>query len=152
MPAVTRNGGVAAEEAELKALGLSYGLDKVAMDGLGQGGMAMVSRSTMAQRVSGNTRTVLTVGPSGCRTLLIADPDPAITDKVEAALVSAGWRTGPPASIGSPAVERRMFLRRDAANKPYLLNLQILKVVSGRLRLFTSVAAIPPTVQLPEGF
>jgi hypothetical protein len=152
MPAVTQNGGVAAEEAELKAFDLTYGLDKVAIDGLGQGGTAMVSRSTMAQRVKGSARTVLTVGPTGCRTLLVADPDPTITGQVSAALVASGWRAGPPAGIVSPAVERRMFLRRDATNKPYLLNLQTLKIESGRLRLFTTVAAIPAGVQLPQGY
>jgi hypothetical protein len=152
LPGLADPNGVQATQAGIEALGLGFGLDKVSLDDLGPGGAALVSGSTMGTRVNGVARTVLTIGERGCRVLLVGDEDAALSDKVAAALLAAGWKAGPPAQQQSPAAVRRMFLRRDAAGKPYLLNLQTLNAASGRLRLFTSVAAIPPQVALPPGY
>ena len=149
----------AAQEKALAARGLSTGVDQVGYNGLGQVGTAMLSQAIMGSRVVGDARVVVAIGGrmQGCRTLLVAEPvAPTLAAEAEGALAAAGWRKVP--GMGGPTgpLDRRVFLRRDAQKRPYLLNLMLVQqpapAAAGKLRLFTSVAAVPPTVQLPEGY
>ncbi len=143
---------LAARATALQALEMQPGTPKDTFEALGSGGLEMIYGGDLASRDNGGARTVAVMQGGACRALLLADEDAEWADRVREALVAAGWRAGPSATRGSAVAERRMFLRRDARGLPYLLNLQTLKIASGRLQLFTSVVAIPPNVQLPEGF
>jgi hypothetical protein len=139
----------------IRGFGLTFGIDQAAMAGLGPAGQAMISRATMGSKANGDARIILAVGGAipGCRVILVANPDPALTEAVAGALLAQpGWRAMPRLTQSRDGVERRIFLRRDATGKPYLLNLMTVTNPASKLRLFTSIAAIPPGVALPEGF
>lgn len=156
LPSFKGSNDIAAEDKAITALGVRPGLDRETLAGLGQIGTAMVSQSTLAQRVNGTARIVVAIGGrmQGCRTILVADDQVGATVAVAAALEGRGWKPVPSLTQTRSGLERRVFLRRDTEKKPYLLNLMTptSSAPAGKLRLFTSVAAIPPGVQIPEGF
>jgi hypothetical protein len=145
----------AAYEAEVAKLGLSAGLERAALDMLGPGS-ALVSRTAMATRQNGSAYIILAAnGPMpGCRVILAAEPDAAAMDAVAAALIAPdhGWKAVPGMTEMRGIATKRVFLRRDAAGKPYMLNLVGLKGVPGKVQLYTTTVAVPPGVAIPPGF
>ncbi|WCM27523.1 hypothetical protein NDN01_00885 [Sphingomonas sp. QA11] len=138
--------------AAVKAMGLNYGVDNRVFKDLGRAGTAMISRATIGSRTLPAGDLVITFGGPQplCRVILLTAPTPGLTDAVAARIVAQGWKA---ASVtqASPAVERRAFVRRDAAGNPYLMNLIAAVDTTSRLRLFTTVVRIPPGVALPPG-
>ncbi len=138
--------------AAVKAMGLSYGIDNRLFKDLGRAGTAMISRATIGSRTLPAGDLVVTFGGPQplCRVILLTAPTPGLTDAVGARVVAQGWKAVP-VTQASPAVERRAFVRRDATGNPYLMNLIAVADATSRLRLFTTVARIPPGVMLPPG-
>jgi hypothetical protein len=139
--------------AAVEAMGLSFGVSKKMLDDLGPAGLSMVSRSTMGSKMLVGGDAVVTFdGPSpGCRTILLSDLT-GLSDAVAAELAKNGWREAPSSGTGSPVVQRRMFVRREAGGQPYLCNLITAIEPFGRLRLFTTIVRIPDGIILPPGF
>jgi len=132
----------------------SFGLDFGAPNDItahGPAVTAMVSRATLGSKTFADGQIIFSDGgAAGCRILLLADPKPGLTEAVAAELTAGGtWRAIPAMTATRGAIERRAFIRRDKANTPYLLNLMTVLDPPGKLRLFTTVARIPPNVTTP---
>jgi len=137
----------------IESFGLEFGAPKD-ITSHGPAVTAMVSRATLGSKAFPDGQIVFADGgPAGCRILLLADPKPGLTDAVAAGLTAGdAWRAIPEMTATRGAIERRAFLRRDKAGTPYLLNLMTVIGQPGKLRLFTTVARIPPGVALPAGY
>ena len=144
-----------AYEAEVGKLGLKAGIDQVALDMLGPA-TALVSRTAMAHRKNGGAVVIMAAdGPMpGCRVILASEPDAKAADAVASALSDKGrgWLAVPALTETRGVATRRVFLRRDGAGKPYMLNLISLAGVPGKVQLYTTTVAVPPDVTLPPGF
>jgi hypothetical protein len=143
-------------EALAGRLGLKAGIDRKALDMLGPA-TSLVSRAAMAHRANGDSYIVLSTGGAmpGCRVILLSEPSAGAVDAVAAALVrpvGGGWTAFPAMTGTRGPVTKRVFLRRDRAGKPYLLNLVGLNEPVGKIQLYTNVVAVPANVTLPEGF
>lgn len=114
----------------------------------------LINRATLGSKTLPDGQILFADGgAAGCRIILLSDPRPGLTDAVAANLVASGaWRAIPAMTATRGAIERRAFIRRDKANTPYLLNLMTVLDQPGKLRLFTTVARIPPNVTLPAGY
>jgi hypothetical protein len=141
------------EIAKVEATGLTYGAPGAVIDAMGPPGRMMVNRATMASHRNGEFDIVLANGGSmpGCRVMLAGDELPQTAGEVGAALVAAGWTAVPEATETRGALERRLFIRFGPRNEPYIANLMVVSDASARLRLFTTVAKVPPNVRLPAG-
>ena len=141
------------EIAQVEASGLEYGAPGPVIDSMGQAGRMMVNRAMMASRTNGDFHLVLATGGStpGCRVMLAGDELPGTADAVGSALVAAGWTALPDATETRGALERRLFIRFGPRDEPYIANLMVVNDPSARLRLFTTVAKVPPYVRLPAG-
>lgn len=142
-------------ETAVAALGLKAGIDRAALDMLGPA-TDLVARAAMAHRVNAGSYVVVASDGAmpGCRTILLGDPVPGMVEAVAAALTrrgSGGWTAFPEMTATRGPVTRRVFLRREKG-RPYLLNLIELVQPIGKIRLYTTVVAVPPEVTLPEGF
>lgn len=137
----------------IESFGLEFGAPRD-ITSHGPAVTAMVSRATLGSKALPDGQVVLADGgAAGCRILLLADPRPDLTEAVARGLTAAGaWRAIPEMTMTRGAIERRAFLRRDKAGAPYLLNLMTVIDQPGKLRLFTTVARIPPGVTLPAGY
>jgi hypothetical protein len=135
----------------------SFGLEFGAPNDITSHGPAvttMVSRATLGSKTLPDGQIIFADGgAAGCRIILLAEPKPGLTDAVAAGLTAGGaWRAIPEMTVTRGAIERRAFLRRDKPGTPYLLNLMTVIDQPGKLRLFTTVARIPPNVALPAGY
>nr|AGU10034.1 hypothetical protein [uncultured organism] len=137
----------------VESFGLSYGAPSD-ITSHGPAVTTLVSRATLGSKILPDGQVVFADGgASGCRILLLAEPKPGLTDAVAAGLTAGGaWRAIPEMTATRGAIERRAFLRRDKSGAPYLLNLMTILGPAGKLRLFTTVARIPPGVALPAGY
>ena len=144
---------VTEQMAQVEAAGLEYGAQGEVIESMGDAGRMLVNRAIMASRTSGDFNIVLAAGGSmpGCRVMLAGEELPETADEVGAALVAAGWTALPDATGTRGALERRLFIRFGRSNEPYITNLMVVSDPSARLRLFTSVARVPPNVKLPAG-
>jgi hypothetical protein len=144
---------VSDEIAKVEATGLTYGAPGAVIDAMGGAGRMMVNRATMASLRNGEFDIVLANGGSmpGCRVMLAGDEFPQTAGEVDAALVAAGWTALPEATETRGALERRLFIRFGPRDEPYIANLMVVSDASARLRLFTTVAKVPPNVRLPAG-
>jgi len=144
---------VSEQIAQVEAADLEYGAWGEVIDSLGGAGRMMVNRATMASRSNGDFHLVLANGGSmaGCRVMLAGDELPGTADEVGAALVKAGWTFLPETTETRGALERRLFIRFGPNDEPYIANLMVVSDPSARLRLFTTVAKVPPNVRLPAG-
>ncbi|TGX52607.1 hypothetical protein E5A73_13200 [Sphingomonas gei] len=136
----------------VESFGLSFGVPN---DATAQGPAVttLISRATLGSKTLPDGQILFADGgAAGCRIILLADPRPDLTDAVAAGLAAGGWRAIPEMTATRGTIERRAFLRRDKAGTPYLLNLMTVIGQPGRLRLFTTVARIPPNVTLPAGY
>jgi hypothetical protein len=143
-------------EATMAKLGLEAGIDRGSLDMLGPA-TALVSRAAMGHRKNGAGYVVLASDGAmpGCRVILLAEPSAGAMDAVAAALTrpgSGGWTAFPEMTEARGPVIKRVFLRRGSAGAPYLLNLVGMVAPVGKVQLYTTVAAIPLGVALPEGF
>jgi hypothetical protein len=143
-------------EKTASGLGLKAGIDRKSLDMFGPA-TSMISRAAMAHRVNGDSYVVLSTGGAlpGCRVILLSEPSAEAMDAVAAALVhpaTGGWRAFPEMTGTRGPVTRRVFLRRDSAGRPYLLNLIGLNEPIGKVQLYTTVVAVPAGVALPKGF
>lgn len=135
----------------VESLGLDFGVPNEAMS-QGPAVTTLISRATLGSKTLADGQILFADGGSaGCRIVLLADLKPGLTDSVASGLVAGGWRAIPEMTATRGAIERRAFLRRDKAGAPYLLNLM---TITGdpKLRLFTTVAKIPPNVTIPAGY
>lgn len=137
----------------LEAAGLISGLQSETVDRIGRQGLAIIARSTIGQRSNGSDVIVVAVGGAipGCRTILLSKDAESHGETAAAALTSAGWRHITPAKPSDGNVERWIFLKRDAAGTPYLINMFVNGVPSGDIRLITTVNLVPAGVILPKG-
>lgn len=145
----------AAQEALLGGYGLTSGMPQGAMSGLGPAGTTLVSGATLAHREASDGGFVMALGGAQplCRLILYRVADAAATKAMLfAALTSpvSGWKEAP--SRARAAVDKRMFVRRNSAGKPMLLNVLSPVDPAARPSLMLTVAAIPPNVTLPQGF
>lgn len=147
---------VGEEMAAIRALGLNYGIPSGIIDTLGQAGRNLVSRATIASRPNGDYQVILAAGGAmpGCHVLLAGRPDAALAEAVSEALADrqGGWTRVPSMTDGRGPVERRSFIRRDSAGRPYLLDLFIARGTPTRLGLIASVTLWPRSVALPRGY
>jgi len=155
-PALGEQDNVGKSIEAFRTLGLQSGINKTMLDDLGPAGTGLISQASIGSKSLGNGVMVMALGgrQPGCRIILLADPDPAMTDGVSSALAKPanGWKLIPEMSGTRGGIERRAFIRRDAKGLPYLLNLMTVIQESPRLRLFTTVVAIPAGVALPKGY
>lgn len=136
----------------LESLGLAFGVPSDATSH-GPAVTTLISRATLGSKTLPDGQILFAdAGPGGCRVILLADPRPGLTDIVASGLIAGGWRAISEMTATRGAIERRAFLRRDKAGAPYLLNLMTVIGQPGKLRLFTTVARIPPGVALPPGY
>ncbi len=141
-----------ASEPMLNRLGLAFG---VPSDATKQGPVltTLISRATLGSETLSDGQILFADGGArGCRIILLGEKRTGQTDLVADALAEGGRRAVPSMTVTRGAIERRAFLRRDTATAPYLLNLMTVLDQPGRLRLFTTVARIPPNVTLPAGY
>lgn len=143
-------------ETAVAALRLKTGIDRRTFDMFGPA-TDFIARAAMAHRTDGVSSVVLAADGAmpGCRVILLGDPSADTADAVAAALVrsgSGGWRAFPEMTASRGPVTKRVFLRRDAKGKVYLLNLVVLTQPIGKIQLYTTTVAVPPGVTLPEGF
>ncbi len=137
----------------VQSLGLEFGAPKDATSH-GPAVTALISRATLGSKTLPDGQILFAdAGAAGCRIVLLADPRPGLTDAVASGLTAGGaWRAIPEMTGTRGAIERRAFIRRDKAGAPYLLNLMTVTGNPGKLRLFTTVARIPPGVTIPPGY
>ena len=140
--------------ALMEGMGLQYGVPGPVMDRLGPVASVMLNRTTMASLSRGDAHIVFAAGAQGCRVLLVAKDGTVAAETLAATLGSSanGWRAIPELTATRGALERRVFIRRDARGKPYLMNLMSVIDPKSELRAFTSFAPIPPQVTIPEGY
>jgi len=133
---------------------VASGLRQGTMERLGRQGLGFVSQSIIGERVSGEDAIVLAVGGKmeGCRTMLLSKTVDGHETKVAKILVAAGWKEAPANDAHAAAVNRRMFIRRDAKGQPFLVNMFTGALAQSEFRVMTTVNAIPPGVELPQGF
>jgi hypothetical protein len=142
-------------DVAIAALGLKPGIDRAALDMLGPA-THLILRAAMAHRVNGASYIVMASDGAlpGCRTILLGDAPSGAAEAVAAALTrpgTGGWTAFPDMTASQGPVTKRVFLRREKG-KPYLLNLIELIQPVGKIRLYTTVIAVPPEVTLPRGF
>ena len=136
----------------LESFGLAFGVPNDATSH-GPAVTTMTSRATLGSKTLPDGQILFAdAGPGGCRIILLADPRPGLTEAVASDLTAGGWRAIPEMTATRGAIERRAFIRRDKAGAPYLLNLMTVIDQPGKLRLFTTVARIPPGVTIPPGY
>jgi hypothetical protein len=136
--------------------GLTEGLPQEAMTALGRQGVSLISGATLASGTAKDGDFIVALGGAAggtCRLIVYKAPpgglpDAQVADRMLA--TSAGWRTVP-ATSASTAVRKLSFFKRDAARRPYLANV-LTPVTPGPIAMTVTVAAIPPTVVLPQGF
>ncbi len=147
--------GLAAQNALLAGYGLAVGLPQAALDESGEF-RALFNRATLAHRLVGADAFAMALGGAQptCRLILYHVADRAATKASLAAALLSGplaWKEAP-AQQASAAAERRMFVKRSASGKPMLLNLISGKGAAEAQPIIVTVAAIPASVQLPQGF
>ena len=138
----------------LKSKNVAFGLRQATMDRLGRQSLGLVSRSLIGERISGEASVILAVGGAmpGCRSILLSKTVDGQDISVAKLFVDAGWKEAPATNAPGAALNRRIFVRRDAKGQPYLVNMFTSSSPQSDVRIITTVNAIPPGVQLPEGF
>jgi hypothetical protein len=115
----------------------------------------LLARSTIAERLNGNSAVIVAVDDSSCRVMLVSasDQQAGKTQFLDALVKpGSGWVNVPALTGSKSGVERRAYLKRDAGGQPYLLNVMTPDVTVADLRFWTTLVRIPPNVSLPEGF
>lgn len=131
--------------------GLDVGLQKTTVDALGRDALGLISQSVIGQRASGADVVLFAAGGRmpGCRTILLSQDAATNGDTAAAALVAAGWGEVT-ASQQTAAVQRRIFLKADAAGQPWLINMFVGSLPGSQLRVLTTVNPVPPEVTQPK--
>jgi hypothetical protein len=118
-----------------------------------------VSLLAQARLASGETAqgpfVVAIGGRAGqtCRLIVMrGTQDAAVAAALHSAMQAAplGWRDLPVTRQSPVAVKLSLF-KRDAAGKPFLANI-LTPTAPGPVAMVVTVAAIPPSVTLPEGY
>jgi hypothetical protein len=143
--------GLTEDNQVLTDAGLEVGLKNATLDALGRDSMSLISQSFIGQRVSGEDVILFAAGGRmpGCRTILLSQDAATNGDGAAAVLIAAGWGEVT-ASQQTTAVQRRMFLKADAAGQPWLINMFVGSLPGSQLRVLTTVNPVPPEVKLPN--
>jgi hypothetical protein len=146
-------GSVDEDNKALAGKGIAFGLGRATMDRLGQGA-GLLDQSIIGERASGEDGVVLAVGGRmpWCRSILLSKAANDHAAEVAKLLVAGGWKEAPATNPPNAQVLRRMFVRRDPKGLPYLINMFTGALPQSEFRVMTTVNAIPPGVQLPQGF
>jgi len=147
-------GSLDEDNKALETRRIASGVKQVTMDRLGRQGLGFISQSIIGERASGEDLVVLAVGGRmpGCRSILLSKTVDGHDAKAAKLLVAAGWKEAPASNAPGAAVNRRMFIRRDAKGQPFLVNMFTGALAQSEFRVMTTVNAIPPGVELPQGF
>ena len=131
--------------------GLDEGLQNATLEALGRDAVGLIAQSYIGRRASGDDIVVFAAGGRmpGCRTILLSKDAATNGDGAAAALVAGGWKEVS-ASQQTTAVQRRMFLKADAAGQPWLINMFVGALPGSQLRILTTVNPVPPEVTLPD--
>jgi hypothetical protein len=146
--------GIEEDTKALKLRHIAAGLSQVTMDRLGRSALGFVSQSVIGERRVGDDIIVLAVGGRmpGCRSILLSKSMDNQAAKVATILSFSNFREVPASNQPGTAVNRRMFVRRGPDGTPYLINMFTGTLPQSDFRLMTTVNAVPPGVQLPQGF
>jgi hypothetical protein len=133
--------------------GLVEGIPPEAMTALKPDGLSLIAQATLASGTASDGAFVVALGGSAgetCRLIVYKAPaGGALDGQMAARLQGAAWRMMPPPPPVA-AVRRQAFFTR-VAGQPYLAKL-LTPVAAGPVAMVITVAAIPPTVTLPQGY
>lgn len=146
-------GSLTEDNQVLVDAGLEVGLQGATVDALGRDATGLISQSVIGQRTSGADVVLFAAGGQmpGCRTILLSKRAETNGDGAAAALAAKGWKEVSAAPSAGAMVQRRMFLKADAAGQPWLINMFVGALPGSDLRVLTTVNPVPPEVTLPEG-
>lgn len=144
--------GLALDNQVLVDAGLMVGLQSATVEALGRDATSLISQSFIGQRSSGDDVVLFAAGGQmpGCRTILLSKRAETNGDNAAAALTAKGWKEVSAAPRAGSTMQRRMFLKADAAGQPYLINMFVGSIPGSDLRVMTTVNPVPPEVTLPE--
>jgi hypothetical protein len=144
------------EERVFSGYGLKPGVPNAALRGLGRGGATLLARATLASGEGPDGAFVVAVGGSAgetCRIIVYrAPPDGQFVPRAIKAITMErlGWKALP--AVVPPAAPLRLrLIKRDAAGKPFIANL-IAPDDLGPVAMIVTVAALPPSATIPQGF
>lgn len=144
------------EQRVFARYGLTAGVPNAAIQALGPAGTSLLSRATLASGEASDGAFVVALGGTAgetCRVIVYSAPrnGQLVVNSSEAMKTKGrGWKLLVHPAQAAVAL-RLTFLKRDAANKPFIANL-IAPVVTGPVAMIVNVAAVPPTVTIPQGF
>lgn len=143
-------------ERNVREMGLEVGIPSGIFDTIGPAGQGLLNRATVAHRISGGYVIQLAAGGSmpNCRVLVVGAAAADLPASVTSALAApaAGWTPLPQTQRDlEGGAKRQRFIRRDAANRPYLLDALAIVDPQRRLRMALIVSPWPSDVALPEG-
>lgn len=153
---IVLGGGIEADTAVLASGGVSFGIANGGYERLGREGVGLLSRAVLGSRSSGPDLVVLAIGGQvpGCKTMAVAKDAGSLFSDIALKLTAKGvdWREAPASNSPGAPIQKRMFVKRDAAGQAYLMNVFAITLPASELRVLTTVNAVPPGVILPEGF
>ena len=153
---LTLGGNIADDQKAISAVSFQYGIQQQVYDRFGRQYEAILNRSTMAHKLSGDDAVVLANGGAapGCKSMLLSKSERPQFEDFATIITSEkfGWREAPSQGPQSAGVIKKMFLKRGPDNRAYLMNLTSLGFEGSDLRLLTTINAIPAYVTLPKGF
>jgi hypothetical protein len=149
---ITLGKSLTEDKQVLADAGVDEGLQNATLEALGRDATGLIAQSFIGQRASGGDVIVFAAGGRipGCRTILLRKDAATNGDAAAAALVAADWREMQ-ATQQRADVQRRIFLKVNAAGQPWLINMFVGSVPGSQLRVMTTVNPVPPEVTLPDG-
>ena len=144
------------EERVFARYGLVPGVPDAAMKALGRPGTSLLSRATLASGTASDGAFVVALGGAAgetCRIIVYGavSADPSHTASAAMQVTARGWRALPEPPQPTPAVTRITLLKRVTSGRPFIANL-ITPRTPGPVAMIVNVAAVPPTVTIPQGY
>ncbi|MEM8917770.1 MAG: hypothetical protein AAGE37_02830 [Pseudomonadota bacterium] len=147
---------ISADTETLKKIGFSFGIQKESYTRFGRRYEAILNRATMGNKASGEDAIVLSFGGQvpGCKSMLLSKSSESHINRFSDVITNEkfGWIEPPSSTSTRGNLTKKIFLKRGLNSQPYVMNVMIFNFPDSELRLLTTVNAIPPGVELPEGF
>jgi hypothetical protein len=144
------------DQKAITVAGFQYGIQQQIYERFGRQYEAILNRSTMAHKVSGDDAVVLADGGAapGCKSMLLSKSDGQFFNDFAKIITNEkfAWKEAPSTDPQRAGVTKKMFLKRGSDDRAYLINLMSLRFEGSDLRLLTTVNPVPANVTLPKGF
>jgi hypothetical protein len=144
------------EQRVFARYGLTPGIPAAAMQAAGPAINGVIAGATLASGEALDGAFFVALGGAAgetCRVIVYrASAGGGVVAQIGTAMTTAtrGWKVLPN-PVQSPAVVRLSFIKRDGARRPFIANLIAPRAV-GPVAMIANVAALPPTVTLPQGY